>query len=182
MRIRPLNAAWLAAWAAAGLPGAGAPALADAVEDAGNILKYAMPIGAAGIAISKEDEDGLLEMGVSYIGAMGTAYGLSSVIRERRPDRSDRRSFPSDSATSAFAAAAFLDKRYGWRYGLPAYALASFVAYSRVEADKHHWQDVAAGAAIGWTFNQLVTTHRTGVSVEPLISLDAISLGLHLRW
>lgn len=172
-----------AGFVAAGLAAAsGASALADAVEEAGNILKYAMPIGAAGIAISKDDEDGLLEMSVSYVGAMGTAYGLKSVVREWRPDHSDRRSFPSDSATSAFASAAFLDKRYGWHYGLPAYALASFVAYSRVEADKHHWQDVAAGAAIGWTFNQLVTTHETGVSIEPLISLDAISLGLHLRW
>ncbi|MFO1186420.1 MAG: phosphatase PAP2 family protein [Alphaproteobacteria bacterium] len=141
-----------------------------------------MPIGAAGIAISKGDEDGFLEMGVSYVGAMGTALGLKSVVREWRPDHSDRRSFPSDSATSAFASAAFLDKRYGWHYGLPAYALASFVAYSRVEADKHHWHDVAAGAAIGWTFNQLITTRQTGLSVEPLVSLDAISLNLHLRW
>jgi len=183
MSGRRMHAIRAAAFVAAGLaPMSGAPARADAVEDAGNILKYAMPIGAAGIAISKDDEDGLLEMGVSYVGAMGTAYGLKSVVREWRPDHSDRRSFPSDSATSAFASAAFLDKRYGWHYGLPAYALASFVAYSRVEADKHHWQDVAAGAAVGWTFNQLITTHRSGVSVEPLVSLGAISLNLRLRW
>ncbi len=40
-------------------------------------------------------------------------------------------------------------KRYGWDYGIPAYAAASFVGYSRVESGKHYAHDVVAGAAIG---------------------------------
>ncbi len=38
----------------------------------------------------------------------------------------------------SFASAEFVRNRYGWRYGLPAYVLASFVAYSRVEANQHY--------------------------------------------
>jgi membrane-associated phospholipid phosphatase len=36
-----------------------------------------------------------------------------------------------------------------FEYGVPAYALASFVAYSRVESGQHHSYDVLAGAGIG---------------------------------
>lgn len=155
----------------------------DGIEAAGNILKYVMPVAAGAISLGKGDGDGILELGVAYGATMGTSFALKSVVHEWRPDHSDRHSFPSDSAASAFASAAYLDKRYGWHYGLPAYVLATFVGYSRVEANQHHWYDVAAGAVIGWTFNQLVTTHsEKGVYVAPLISNDAIGLGLHLRW
>src|SRR5689334_17669590 len=53
------------------------------------------------------------------------------------------------NASISFASAEFLRKRYGWEYGIPAYALASFVAYSRVESNAHFPHDVIAGAAIG---------------------------------
>ena len=35
------------------------------------------------------------------------------------------------------------------QYGVPAYAAASFVAYTRVESGQHHDYDVIGGAAIG---------------------------------
>ncbi len=58
-------------------------------------------------------------------------------------------SFPSGHASAAFSGASFIQKRYGWQYGIPAYLAASFVGYSRVEADQHYVEDVLAGAAIG---------------------------------
>lgn len=179
MRLPNSTSATLAAFLLMLAPSA---ATAGGIETAGDVLKYAMPLGAAGISFAKEDPGGALELGVAYAGAMGTALALKSVVREWRPDRSDRRSFPSDSATSAFASAAYLDKRYGWHYGLPAYALAAFVGYSRVEADEHHWHDVAAGALLGWTANQLVTTRFGAARIQPLVSTDAIGLNLDLRW
>jgi len=161
----------------------GAVAKSDGIETAGNMLAFAMPAAAGVITLGKGDPDGVLELGFAYAGAVGTTLALKSVVHEWRPDHSDKRSFPSGAATSAFASAAYLDKRYGWHYGLPAYALATFVGYSRVEADRHHWYDAAASALIGWTFNQFVTTHsEKGVYVEPLVSSDALGLGLHLRW
>ena len=49
----------------------------------------------------------------------------------------------------SFAGAAFIQRRYGWKWGIPAYAVASYVGWSRTYGKKHDWWDVAAGAAIG---------------------------------
>lgn len=157
------------------------PARADTVENAGNVLKIALPLAAAGITVAKDDREGLAQFGLVYGATMLTSFGLKSVIHEDRPDHSDDNSFPSDSTASAFAAASFLDQRYGWEIGLPSYALASFVGYSRVEADKHHVHDVLAGALIGWGFNQLITT-RSDITVHPVLGTDYFGLGLNLKW
>jgi membrane-associated phospholipid phosphatase len=89
---------------------------------------------------------------------VGTALLLKQFVREQRPDKSDFHSFPSDTAALAFAPAAYLWDRYGWEYGAPAYLLAGYVGYERVDSKQHHWWDVAASAAIGWTYSRLITT------------------------
>ena len=85
---------------------------------------------------------------------MGTAYALKQFVRERRPDKSDFESFPSDTSALAFAPAQYLWDRYGWQYGVPAYLAAGFVGFSRIDAKKHHWYDVAASAGIAFTFSK----------------------------
>lgn len=115
---------------------------------------------ALGVPIARRDGDGALEAAASMGGAFLIAQGLKETFPERRPDGSDRRSFPSGHAASAFAAAATLQNRYGWRVGLPAQAVAALVGFSRVEARKHHWYDVVAGAAIGETSGFLITRKR----------------------
>ena len=68
----------------------------------------------------------------------------------------------------SFAAAATLQNRYGWKVGLPAQLLATFVGVSRVEARKHHWYDVVAGAAIGEASGFLLTSkHDDAVRIVP---------------
>lgn len=75
---------------------------------------------------------------------------LKYTIREPRPyDSSVRNSFPSGHATTAFAFAGIVAAEHGWVYGAPAMALATFVAYSRVNDNQHHVHDVVAGATIG---------------------------------
>jgi membrane-associated phospholipid phosphatase len=77
-------------------------------------------------------------------------------VNAERPNGGGQ-SFPSGHASVSFSSAEFLRKRYGWGWGLPAYALASFVAYSRVEAGKHYTRDVVAGAALGGACSYLFT-------------------------
>jgi len=48
-----------------------------------------------------------------------------------------------------FADAAFIQRRYGWKWGVPAYLLSAYVGWGRTYAKKHDWWDVAAGAVIG---------------------------------
>jgi membrane-associated phospholipid phosphatase len=102
---------------------------------------------------------GAAQLTVDTVATVGLAYGLKHVIKEQRPDKSDFQSMPSDTSALAFAPAQFLWDRYGWEYGLPAYAAATFVGWSRVDANKHHWYDVAASAGIAFGMSQIFTTH-----------------------
>ncbi len=135
------------------IAGTGA-AMADHIETAGTDLAVLLPMVAGGIAVYKDDWVGVGQLGIGTVATVGTAYGLKNVIRERRPDKSDYQSFPSDTVALSASGSSFLWARYGWRYGLPALAVSEFVAYSRVEAKKHHWYDTLAssGIAAGYAF------------------------------
>ena len=144
------------------------------LADAGKIVAIALPAVAGSISLYKDDWVGVVQL-IAVTGLTGaTAFGLKQVVRERRPDRSDWKSFPSDQSALAFAPAAYLWDRYGWEYGLPAYAAASFVGYARVGSDRHHWWDVAASAGIAWLYSRLLTSEYhppqnfyTGAYVTP---------------
>src|SRR5580658_2255781 len=137
--------------------GAGA-ALADEVENLGVDVAVALPAIAGGIAVYQGDWNGIGQLGVDTVATVGTAYALKHIVREERPDHSDFQSFPSDTAAVAFAPAQFLWDRYGWQVGVPAYAAATFVGWSRVESKQHHWYDVAASAGLAFGFSKLFTS------------------------
>ncbi len=162
------------------LPGA---AMGKGIEDAGNVVKFALPAVGLALNLIKKDPDGALQLGVSWLGAYGTSLLLKQFVKERRPDKSGWDSFPSDSTATAFAAASSIQVRYGWDYGLPAYALAAFVGYSRVEADRHHWGDVAAGAVIGWGIGQLVTSrYRPPLDIQVYADTKGAAIGASWHW
>ena len=70
-----------------------------------------------------------------------------------RPDGTDNHSFPSGHTAVAFCGATVLHKEYGkispW-ISVAGYAVATATALDRVRRNRHHWGDVAAGAAIGY--------------------------------
>ena len=140
-------------------------ACAASSESLGTDVAIALPLIAGGITLAKEDWKGSAQLTVDTIATVGIAYGLKHVIREQRPDKSDFQSMPSDTSALAFAPAQFLWDRYGWQYGVPAYAAATFVAWSRVDAQKHHWYDVTASAALAFGVSKIFTTtyHPAGM-------------------
>lgn len=148
--------------AAALLAAAIAPAQAVSTESLGTDVAIALPLIAGGITAAKSDWTGMAELGLDGIATVGTAYGLKHIIKEKRPDGSDFQSMPSDTSALAFAPAQYLWDRYGWEYGLPAYAAAGFVAWSRVDARKHHWYDVVASAGLAFGYSKLITTRYQG--------------------
>jgi membrane-associated phospholipid phosphatase len=75
-------------------------------------------------------------------------FGLKQATRRARPEGSGF-SFPSGHTTMAFASATVLQRHFGWKAGVPAYAVATYVAASRVEMKRHYLSDVAFGAALG---------------------------------
>ena len=165
---------------AAGIFTGAAPASADGIKTAGEVLRIALPVGTGAYSLFRQDYDGALQLVVSEVIAEGVSFGLSHVVREQRPNKSDWHSFPSDSAAVSFSAASYLQIRYGWDYGLPAYALAAFVGYSRVEAKEHHWGDVAAGAVLGWGASELTTVRYRNIAITAFPGFRGRPLGFTL--
>jgi membrane-associated phospholipid phosphatase len=74
---------------------------------------------------------------------------LKHSVGRTRPDGSDSLSFPSGHASTAFSLAAVAHHHYGWKVGVPAYAFASCIGLTRIEANRHNLSDVLAGATLG---------------------------------
>lgn len=118
-----------------------------ALDDAATAGALTVPLAAGIISLAKDDWPGAWQLGFTYAATMGVTLGLKKTVNETRPNGNPE-SFPSGHAASAFAGAAYLQRRYGWQYALPAYALSTFVGYARVENDKHHWHDILASAVL----------------------------------
>lgn len=92
-------------------------------------------------------------------------------VRRDRPDFSNNKSFPSGHSASAFATATVLHRHYGWKIGVPAYALGSYVALARMAWNRHHATDVVMGAGFGIAAARTVTMSvgkaRFNVGVQP---------------
>lgn len=137
-------------------------------DRASTIGRDALIAASLGVPAAQGDWHGDVEAAESMVVAGGTTFGLKELIHERRPDGSDDHSFPSGHTSISFAAAASLEKRFGWHAGLPAFLVATFVGVARVESSKHYVHDVLAGAAIGTLSGALLTSsHDDGVRLTP---------------
>lgn len=149
-------------------------------SDAGRNL---LVVAALGVPAVQGDWHGDLQAAESLAAAGGVTFGLKELIHERRPDGSDNKSFPSGHTSMSFAAVSTLENRYGWKAGLPALIVASFVGFARVEADKHYTHDVLAGAAIGTIGGFLLTRKRSDrVMLAPWSTHGGGGLDVALRF
>jgi len=90
---------------------------------------------------------------------------------------------PSGHTTVAFASATVLQRHFGWKVGVPAYAVATYVAASRVEQKHHYLSDVAFGAALGIAAGRTVPMgHGHGLMVTPIVSPDGTGAGAGFTW
>lgn len=118
-------------------------------DQSGSIARDGPVVIAFGLPLVRGDWPRVEQAGFSVGGAFILTEGFKHLIPERRPDGSENFGFPSGPTSVSFAAAATLEKRYGWRVRLPAHVVAAFVGVSRVAAKKHFVGDVLIGAAIG---------------------------------
>ncbi len=127
-------------------------------KTSGDILVGLLPaLSLTSTFIWKDGQKGTLQFTKSLVGTVAITSLLKYVIDKERPNGESLNSFPSGHTSVSFASAAFIQKRYGWKYGIPAYVLASYVGFSRIEAKKHDGWDVLAGAAIGIGMSYLFT-------------------------
>jgi membrane-associated phospholipid phosphatase len=104
-----------------------------------------------------------------------TAYtfAIKAATHRERPDDSNNQSFPSGHASIAFSWATVLERHYGWRGGVPAYAMASLIATSRLAHRKHYLSDIIAGATLGHLVGRTVVRCNSrpavGVPAKPVV-------------
>jgi PAP2 superfamily protein len=109
------------------------------------------------------DRDKVSHFGMDLLRAQIVTTALVHPIKfathRQRPDGSNAQSFPSGHAAVTFAGATVLERHLGWRRSFLAYALATYVAASRLHDNRHYLSDVAFGAAVGTIAGRTVTQH-----------------------
>lgn len=140
----------------------------DRVFKAGEIMgELPTLLGSASIvyAVGRlKDEPRVSHVGMDLIQSLAMAEALTQSLkyttRRQRPDLSGHNSFPSGHAADTFAFATALERHLGWRYFVPAYIFSSYVAISRLPANRHWFSDAVFGASVGIIAGRTVTSHE----------------------
>ena len=85
---------------------------------------------------------------------------LKYTTRRERPDGSGKNSFPSGHAADTFAFATALERHLNWKFVVPGYLFSSYVAMSRLPANRHWLSDVVFGSTVGIISGRTVTGHE----------------------
>lgn len=196
----PRNGIWIGLGGAISLTGriherdltrrlASSPAL-DRFFDPGEIVGGAMfQLGAAittyaaGRAL---DSSVTADVGYDLIRAQILTQSITQAVKwgvnRTRPDQTQF-SFPSGHAATTFATATVLQRHFGWKAGVPAYALATYVAGSRLQENRHFASDVIFGATLGILAARAVTVEVGGArfGLSPVSSPHGgVGMGLTL--
>jgi len=136
-----------------------------------------LPSATAVYAVGRiKDQPKVSHVGMDLIEALvmseAVTQGLKYTVRRERPDGSSRNSFPSGHAADTFAFATALERHLHWKLAVPAYIFSSYVAISRLPANRHWLSDTVAGAAVGIIAGRTVTSHESErpypVAVTPI--------------
>ena len=160
-----------------------AAATADSIEKNGdNIQLLILSLGLGSTLLYEEGNQGSMQFIQSFISSQIITEGLKLAIDKERPNGNCCNSFPSGHTSKAFMGASFIHKRYGQSYGIAAYIGATYVAYSRVHADKHFTEDVLAGAIIGIFSSNYFTTPYKNSTLTAVSYNGTYGIQLDIKW
>lgn len=128
------------------------------IETAGDIALIAAPAAALTATLLKNDKKGTWQFTKGFLLNQSITYGLKVSLNKPRPNSNGDNAFPSGHTSTTFQAASFIHKRYGFKYAIPAYTVAGFTAFSRLDAQKHDGWDILAGSIVGIGSTLLFTT------------------------
>jgi hypothetical protein len=151
---------------------------------AGNVLTHLAFGGGSYLLGRVSGHDRITDLGADLMRAQILSQaviqaGKFATMRER-PDASNQHSLPSGHAATAFATATVVQRHFGWKAGMPAYAFASYIGASRMADNRHYLSDVLLGAGIGIAAAHTVTidvgSRKFDVGVSPSLGGAAITL------
>jgi membrane-associated phospholipid phosphatase len=160
------------------------PCHADTDKDKqADILMLALPATAYLLTLDKKDNEGAWALTKSLGLTALSTFALNAVIDKETPNGASNDAFPSGHASITFGSAAYIQRRYGWRPGIPAYLVATYVGYLRVETDHHDAADVLGGAAVGIVSSYLLTKpFNDDVRVSAWADSQSAGLQIRLHW
>ena len=89
-------------------------------------------------------------------------------------------SFPSGHTSATFATATVIHRRWGWRAGLPAYLLASYVGATRLH-NNHYLSDVTFGAALGIAAGLAVSQSSRRTAMSPIVGRGRAGVAIDIN-
>jgi len=122
-----------------------------------------------------------VDLAQAQLVAQGVTYAFKYAAQRTRPDGSAR-SFPSGHTSVTFASATVLQRHFGWKVGIPAYAVATYVGASRLESNRHFLSDVAFGAALGIVAGRTVTIGKGNARFAVVPSAGIQSAAVSFTW
>lgn len=128
------------------------------IENSGDVAVMLLPTSAFATSLILKDREGSWQFTKSFLLNLAVTGAGKVLINKQRPLQGGDYAFPSGHTSVAFQSASYFHRRYGFKYSIPAYVLASFTAYSRLNADRHDGWDVLAGAAVGIGSTFIFTT------------------------
>jgi len=179
LRRLPIIAALLFALLAAPGPARGANAIS------GHVVMSALPVTALAIAYFKDDTEGekqwLRNILANQLLTSVARLGFNQTSWGERPDGNGY-GFPSGHVAFAGSGASFLEERYGWEYGVPAWMLVGYVAWVRVDNGDHHWRDVVASSVLSYGVAKLFVTPENATHLAPVIGPHFLGLRWERSW
>lgn len=154
------------------------------VATTGDIIQIALPASGYLASLLLKDKEGQCMFYKSVLVNTALTHSLKYIIDKSRPEGNGHYAFPSGHTASAFQGAAFIQRRYGWKWGIPSYLLASFVGYSRIEgeSDMHDIWDVLGGATLGISTSYFFTDRYENNNVNLSIVSEKETFGLALSF
>jgi membrane-associated phospholipid phosphatase len=160
-----------------GIFGAGATIGGARAQMAGALAAYAIGRASGHGTVARVGGD-LIR---AQVLAQAMTAGIKLSVRRNRPDGGEF-SFPSGHTSVTFATATVVQRHFGWKAGIPAYAVASYVAASRVHVKRHFLSDVAFGAVVGVVAGRTVTVGlgKARFALSPAASRNQAGVSLVL--
>lgn len=152
------------------------------IETVGDIVLFTLPATVLTGSLIAKDYEGTWQFTKGALLNQAVTIGLKYATDKKRPFNNGDRAFPSGHTSTTFQSAAFIQRRYGSKYGVPAYVLAGFTGYSRINAQKHDGWDVLAGAAVGIGSAYLFTTPYQKEHMELTFASDEDSFALGFKY
>ena len=142
----------------------------------GDIFAF-LPAFAGVYSLVEQDYEGLAYLAISTATTLATTFAIKysfvGISKKnpnlakisRRPNGIEYEGFPSGHTSSAFSAAGFMQKRYGYKWGIPTTILASLVGISRITSKKHTTLQVLAGGILGYSMGYFITKQRDNMNI-----------------